>query len=87
MTININLTPHLEALVRDKVASGRYGSASEVVREALRLLEQQDQLQTLKLEQLQREIQAGIDSGPAGPLDMEAIKRNARKRLAGKAKG
>ncbi len=39
MTLNVNLTPELEALVRDKVASGRYSSASEVVRDALRLME------------------------------------------------
>ena len=36
MTMNVNLSPQLEAMVKDKVASGRYTSASEVVREALR---------------------------------------------------
>ncbi len=41
--MNISLTPHLEAMVRQKVASGRYNNSSEVVREALRLLEEQDQ--------------------------------------------
>ena len=41
MTLNINLTPQLEKLVRQKVESGRYNSASEVVREALRLMEEQ----------------------------------------------
>jgi hypothetical protein len=44
MTMNVNLSPQLEAMVKAKVASGRYTSASEVVREALRLMEQQDQL-------------------------------------------
>jgi antitoxin ParD1/3/4 len=39
MTLNINLTAHLEKLVRQKVDSGRYNSAGEVVREALRLME------------------------------------------------
>jgi len=38
--MNVNLTPQLEALVRQKVESGLYGSASEVVREALRLLDE-----------------------------------------------
>ena len=42
MTMNINLTPHLEDIVRQKVASGSYASASEVIREALRLMEEQD---------------------------------------------
>lgn len=81
MTININLTPQLEALVREKVASGLYNSASEVVREALRLLEQQDQLRAIKLEQLRQDIREGIESGPAGELDMEAIKLRGRERL------
>ena len=49
MTLNINLTPQLEELVRKKVSSGRYNSASEVIREALRLMEAQDQLQAVRL--------------------------------------
>ena len=82
MTININLTPQLEAMVRDKVAGGLYGSASEVVREALRLMQEQDQLRTIKLERLRADIRAGIESGSAGELDVAAIKRRGRERLA-----
>ena len=82
MTININLTPQLEAMVREKVAGGSYGSASEVVREALRLLQEQDQLRAMKLEQLRADIRAGLDSGSAGKLDVAAIKRRGRERLA-----
>ena len=52
MTMNVNLSPQLEAMVKAKVASGRYTSASEVVREALRLLEHQDQLRDLQLQEL-----------------------------------
>jgi antitoxin ParD1/3/4 len=81
MTLNVNLTPELEAMVRDKVATGLYSSASEVVREALRLMAQQDRLQLLKLEQLRRDIQAGVDSGDAGELNAEEIKRRGRARL------
>ena len=44
MGMNINLTPQLEDLVRQKVASGLYTSASEVVREALRLMDEKDRL-------------------------------------------
>jgi antitoxin ParD1/3/4 len=40
--MNVSLTPELEQLVQEKVKSGRYLSASEVVREALRLLEERD---------------------------------------------
>lgn len=40
--MNVSLTPELETLISKKVESGRYTSASEVVREALRLLEEQD---------------------------------------------
>jgi len=50
--MNINLTPQLEQLVREKVSSGRYTSPSEVVREALRLMEEQDRLRAVKLEHL-----------------------------------
>ncbi len=82
MPININLTPQLEAMVRDKVAGGLYGSASEVVREALRLMQERDQLRTIKLEQLRADIRAGIESGSAGELDVAAIKRRGRERLA-----
>lgn len=80
--MNINLTPQLEDLVRQKVASGRYNSASEVVREALRLLEEQDSVRAAKLESLRRDIREGLGSGPAVPWDMAAVKREGRKRLA-----
>ncbi len=81
MPLNINLTPQLEKLVRQKVSSGRYNSASEVVREALRLMEAQDELRSLKLEQLRRDIREGLDSGPAGPWSPAEMKREGRKLL------
>jgi len=80
--MNISLNPHFEELVKNKVESGLYNSVSEVMREALRLLEERDQLRELRLEELRREIQKGIDSGPSTPLDMEEIKARGRKRLA-----
>ena len=63
------LKPHLEELIQQKLASGKYSSASEVVGEALRLMEGQDQLETAKLERLRRDIQTGLDSLPATPRD------------------
>ena len=47
--MNVSLTPELEQLVREKVASGLYQTASEVVRDALRLLKERDRRQSLPL--------------------------------------
>jgi antitoxin ParD1/3/4 len=80
--MNVNLSPQLEDMVRQKVASGLYTSASEVLREALRLMEAQDQLRAAKLQQLRNDIQEGLNSGPATPWDPEEIKREGRKRRA-----
>jgi antitoxin ParD1/3/4 len=66
--MNVSLTPELERLIHKKVESGLYLSASEVVREALRLLEERDMLQALKHEELRREIQIGIDQADRGEL-------------------
>jgi antitoxin ParD1/3/4 len=87
MPMNINLTPQLEELVRSKVSSGLYNSASEVVREALRLMEREDRVRAASLAQLRQDIQDGLDSGPAGELDIEAIKRRGRERLAAAKQG
>ena len=81
MTMNVSLTPHLEDFVHQTVASGRFQSASEVVRTALRLLEERERERQAKLEWLRQEIQKGLDSGPATPLDMDEIKRLGRSRL------
>ena len=64
--MNVSLTPELEKFVSTKVESGRYNSASEVVREALRLLEEHDQARTTQLAELNREIGrrlASLDRG------------------------
>ncbi len=80
--MNVSLTKELEQLVNDKVRSGRYLSASEVVREALRLLEERDRLRRLHLEELRKEIRKGLDSGPARPLDVKALKARVRRAAA-----
>jgi antitoxin ParD1/3/4 len=58
--MNVSLTPELEKLVQTRVQSGRYTSASEVVREALRLLEQHDRVHAMQLKELRSRIDAGL---------------------------
>jgi antitoxin ParD1/3/4 len=60
-TMNISLTPELERLVGEKVKSGSYASASEVVREGLRLLEEQDELKRQRLAAVRRKIDRGLE--------------------------
>jgi len=85
MGMNVNLTPQLEELVRSKVASGMYTSASEVVREALRLMDEQDRLRAVKLEQLRKDIGQGLASGPSQAWNAEAVKREGRTRRVRKS--
>jgi antitoxin ParD1/3/4 len=60
--MNVSLTPELEKLVKRKVESGLYNSASEVLREALRLMDERDRIQEMKMAELRKEVQLGIDS-------------------------
>jgi antitoxin ParD1/3/4 len=82
--MNISLTPELDRLVRKKVATGMYNSASEVIREALRLFQFHDDLQQQKLEMLKSEIKKGVHSLNAGEgVEMtdslfESIKQQGR---------
>ncbi|MDA8305575.1 MAG: type II toxin-antitoxin system ParD family antitoxin [Deltaproteobacteria bacterium] len=82
--MNISLTPQLEELVKRKVESGLYGSASEVMREALRLLDERDRLQAMRIEELRAEIKKGLESGEPTPLDVTVIKARGRERLSAK---
>jgi antitoxin ParD1/3/4 len=84
MGMNVNLTPQLEELVRSKVNSGMYSSASEVVREALRLMDEQDRLRQVKLDDLRREVHKGLDSGTSEQWDAAAVKAKARARRVAK---
>ena len=85
MGMNINLTPQLEEMVREKVSSGMYASASEVVREALRLMRKQDALRQGKLEELRSEVRKGLNSGPSEAWDAASLKNKARMRLGTKS--
>ncbi|MCX7045711.1 MAG: type II toxin-antitoxin system ParD family antitoxin [Candidatus Sumerlaeota bacterium] len=66
--MNISLTPQLEKMVRKKVSAGLYTSSSEVVREALRLLDAQDQICQAKLKALKTEIAIGLHQADKGEL-------------------
>ncbi|MHC5723242.1 MAG: type II toxin-antitoxin system ParD family antitoxin [Nostoc sp.] len=66
--MNISLTPELEQLVKDKVNSGRYHSVSEVMGEALRLLEERDRIREQRLAELKAKIQEGIEASERGEV-------------------
>jgi antitoxin ParD1/3/4 len=83
--MNVSLTPELEEFVSRKVESGMYSSASEVVRESLRLLREQDLLKQIRLEELRKEIGLGIEQlerGQSRPFDADDIKRRICERVA-----
>ena len=61
LTRNVNLTEHLDQFVARQVTSGRYRNASEIVREALRLLEELEQERKAKLNALRRAAKWGFD--------------------------
>jgi antitoxin ParD1/3/4 len=88
--MNVSLTPELEKFVNEKVSSGMYYSASEVIREGLRLLKEQETLKAMRIEELKKEIAIGISQADQGRfVDGEAtfknIKEKSRQRRQGKA--
>ncbi len=80
--MNVSLTPELEKFVSTKVESGRYNSASEVVREALRLLEEHDQARAVQLAEFNQELGRRLDSFDRG---QRAVPAGARAKLQRKA--
>jgi antitoxin ParD1/3/4 len=68
VTLNVSLTPELEKFVESRVASGRYLSASEVVREGLRLLEDRELSRQAALEEVRRKIAIGLEQAELGEL-------------------
>jgi antitoxin ParD1/3/4 len=79
--ISIALTEELASLVRQAVESGEYASSSEVIRDALRDWKIKRAVQQQQIEELGRLWHEGIRSGPAGPLDMDEVKREAQQRF------
>ena len=83
--MNVSLTPQLEQFVQSKVENGRYNSASEVVREALRLLEEQEKMRTTQLVEFNKELGrrlASLDRGEnVDPATTRArLRRKSRER-------
>jgi antitoxin ParD1/3/4 len=77
---NVSLGPHFEALIEEKIRSGRYQNASEVVRAGLRLLEDSEIAREQQIERLRQAIIEGEESGEPQPFDFEtfiASKRSA----------
>ena len=88
MSLNISLPIELETRVREHVASGLYGSASEVIREALRFFEAYQSVQASSLLALKADIAKGMTDVQAGrieKMDMASIKANGRAMLKAKS--
>ena len=81
MASSYTLGPHFESFIKNLVESGRYASASEVMRDSLRLMEEREKIRAAKLDALRASIREGLDSGPDEPLDMNEIKAAARDAL------
>jgi antitoxin ParD1/3/4 len=85
MTSSYTLGNHFEGFVKNLVGSGRYASASEVVRDGLRLLEEKEHLNREKLSALRTALKAGRESGPSMSADIffaELDKRYAGESLS-----
>ncbi|MGT2503127.1 type II toxin-antitoxin system ParD family antitoxin [Bradyrhizobium guangxiense] len=91
MASSYSIGKHFEDLIDNLVESGRYATASEVMREGLRLVEEREERRRIKLEALRAEIQKGFDSGPMEEIDprewMNDIKARGRQRLAARKRG
>jgi antitoxin ParD1/3/4 len=85
--MNVSLTPELEAYVARKVETGRYNSASEVVREALRLLEERDQTRNAQIARFNEELRgrmAALDRGEH--VEARAVRERVNRRSQARRK-
>ena len=86
MATSYSIGKYFEDMIEGLLESGRYSTASEIMREGLRLVEEREDRRKVKLEALRAEIQKGFDSGPAEEIgDMfERIRAEGQERLAAK---
>lgn len=75
---SVTLSDHFQQFIEEQVASGRFHSASEVIREGLRLAE----IEAKKRENLIKLIREGQESGYSVPFDNEAFKKKMREKYA-----
>ena len=88
MPTSVALGTHFESFVKEQLSAGRFNNASEVIRAGLRLLEEHEQLQALKLQELRSAIAAGAASGPGRNSDVVFERLNKKyKDKATDAKG
>ena len=81
LAMNVSLTPELEEIVSKKVESGMYHSASEVIREGLRLLVEQDELRKIRHAELKRAITLAVEQAERGEVvSGEEVFKNLRER-------
>lgn len=84
MSMNVSLPPELEERVRQRVESGKYGSVSEVIREALNLFEAYEDVKTAKLDSLRQDIAKGLSDAKNGrtkEIDFASLKQQGRQIL------
>lgn len=82
MTVTVSLSAELAEFVDSKVASGEFASQSDVLAEALKLLQQRDARNEPSLKSLQDTWKSGLESGDFQALDFSALKAEARTRLS-----
>lgn len=91
MATSYSIGKHFEEFIEGLLEGGRYSTASEVLRDGLRLIEEREERRQAKLEALRAEIQKGIDSGPPEEVDVaemiKSIKSRGRQRLAAQKRG
>jgi antitoxin ParD1/3/4 len=85
MATSYSIGKHFEEFIASLIESGRYSTASEIIRDGLRMIEEREQRREAKLEALRAAIQEGLDS-PSEEVDIkewiEDVKRRGRQRLA-----
>ena len=77
--MNVSLSSTFEAYIQKQLDEGTYNNASEIIREALRLKMQQDEIYQTRLESLRAAIIQGEESGDSTPFDMQDIIHEAKK--------
>lgn len=86
--MNVSLTPELDRFVAGKLSSGRYTSASEIVREALRLLEEQDRARAAQIAEFNRELGARLAALDRGErVDPTTVKRRLKQKSSERRSG